>query len=339
MGDKMISVIIPVYNGEKYIPALIENLKAQNASKSSLELVFVDDGSKDGSLELLNFYKECDEFTVSVYSQQNAGVSAARNLGIKHAKGDYITFLDVDDFVTNDYYDLFANAVSKENFDILVFSSIRVRGAEKPELSGDYTEPQTISNNDMLCKMLGNPTKYGACNLLYKRDFVSNNALSFSVGFKYYEDYDFIYRAFALANGILITEKPIYFYMMREGSAMQRFTKDRLDCISLMENLKQWFKDAAPEFYPIFSKWGASRIYWSIFWQAALAFNYKDFKKFANILNAKEKLSQLYDYPDKRVKLSSRLYGFGEMFYYLGVRLIGASHSKVEKADISNFFD
>ena len=333
----MISIIIPVYNGEKYIPELINNLKAQKASSNTLELVFVDDGSIDKSLEILNSYRESEEFTLSVYSQENSGVSAARNLGIKYAKGDYITFLDVDDFVTDDYYATLNGTAAKGDSDVFVFSSVRVRGTQKPELSGDYPAPEKISNHDMLCKMVGNPTEYGACNLLYKSEFVQKNSLSFAVGFKYYEDYHFIYRAFALADGILITEKPIYFYMMREGSAMQRFTRDRLICIKLMEEINDWFKTAAPDFYPIFSKWGVNRIYWSVLWQAALAFGYGDFKKFAAMTDAGDKLSMLYDYPDKRVKISSRLFGMGKPLYYLAVNILGFSHSRVEKADIKSF--
>lgn len=333
----MISIVIPVYNGEKYIPELIENLKAQNASRDTLELVFVDDGSADRSLEVLNSYKASSEFSVSVYSQDNSGVSAARNLGIKYAKGEYITFLDVDDFVTDDYFTTINSAAGKGDFDVFVFSSIRVRGSERPEITDDYSAPRKISNDDMLCKMVSNPTQYGVYNLLCKSEFIKNNSLSYAVGFKYYEDYDFIYRAFALADGILMTEKPLYFYMMREGSAMQRFTKDRLVCIKLMEELEAWLESAAPTFYPTFKKWGINRIYWSILWQASLAFGYGDFKKFADMIGAENKLSKLNDYPDKKVKLSSRLFGIGKPLYYLAANILGFSHSKVEKADINSF--
>ena len=337
--NKMISIIIPVYNGEKFIPNLIENLKAQKASRDSLELVFVDDGSADSSLEVLNSYSECEEFSVSVYSQENSGVSAARNLGMKYAKGDYITFLDVDDFVTADYYETLNNAAEKGDFDVFVFSSVRVRGSEIPQIVGDYPPHNKTSNYDMLCKMVSNPTQYGVYNLLCKSEFIKNNSLSYAVGFKYYEDYDFIYRAFALANGILMTEKPLYFYMMREGSAMQRFTGDRLICIKLMEKLEAWLKGTAVEFYPIFKKWGVNRIYWSVLWQASLAFGYGDFKKFADMVCAEDKLSELYDYPDKKVRLSSRLFGIGKPLYYLAANILGFSHSKVEKAEISSFED
>ena len=333
----MISIVIPVYNGEKYIPELIENLKAQKASRDTLELVFVDDGSADRSLEVLNSYKASAEFSVSVYSQDNSGVSAARNLGIKYAKGEFITFLDVDDFVTEDYFTTINNAAEKDDFDVFVFSSIRVRGSERPEITADYSAPEKISNDDMLCKMVSNPTKYGVYNLLCKSEFIKNNSLSYAVGFKYYEDYDFIYRAFALADGILMTEKPLYFYMMREGSAMQRFTEDRLICVKLMEKLEAWLKDTDVEFYPIFKKWGVNRIYWSVLWQASLAFGYGDFKKFADMVGAEDKLSELYDYPDKKVRLSSRLFGIGKPLYYLAANILGFSHSKVEKADINSF--
>ena len=335
----MISIIIPVYNGERYIPELIKNFKAQQASREALELVFVDDGSTDGSLELLNTYADSREFSLSVYSQPNSGVSTARNLGLEKAKGDFITFADVDDFVTEDYFKLLDGTARKSEFDAFVFSNIRVRGSELPHVSAGYSAPSKISNTDMLLKLLSNPTRYGVYNVLYKRKFLLRNFLKFAVGFKYYEDYDFLYRTFALAKGILITQKPIYLYMLREGSAMQRFTRDRIICIKLIEELGNWLETAAPDFYPTFAKWGVSRIYWSVLWQAALAFGYRDFKKFEAVIGAGDKLSGLYDYPDKRIRLSSWLFEIGKPLYYLAVNLLVASHSRVEKADIKSFED
>ena len=91
-----ISVIIPVYNAEKYLDKCLESL--ENQTLEGIEIVCVNDGSKDNSLEVLNRHAEKDK-RIKVINQKNAGVSAARNKGIRTARGKYITFVDADDFI------------------------------------------------------------------------------------------------------------------------------------------------------------------------------------------------------------------------------------------------
>lgn len=335
----MISVIIPVYNGERYINDLINNFERQDInSKDDLELVFIDDGSTDKTLEILNKRKNHGMFNISVFSQENLGVSSARNLGIKKAKGDFITFVDVDDTVTDDYFKTLTHYIETEIFDVLVFNSTRIKESDNLlNNDGQALICNHISKNDMLFRMIQNPTKLGVYNLLLKKDFIYTNDLIFPQGYKYYEDYDFLYRAFALSSKIQITEKSLYFYILQENSAMQRFTKDRLTCLELMRNLISFFEKEAPEFSNTFKKWGVSRIYWSILWQSVLAIdNYRDFKVFAEKTNAKGHLKNLSDFPDRKVKISSKVYLISSIAYYFSVKTTGKAHSKVEKVDIKD---
>ena len=333
----MISVIIPVYNGEKYINGLIDNFRAQGADRQSLELVFVDDGSTDGSREILERLADEQHFTLSVYSKENGGVSEARNYGIERAKGEYITFADVDDFVTADHFETLKNAAEENDFDVFMFGSVRVRDESKKVPKSDSSQPYEAEKISVLNRMVNDPTKYGVYNLLLKKSFIQKNGLKFPAGFKYYEDYDFIYRALGSAEKILFTEKPLYYYMLREGSAMQRFVPDRLYCISLMDKLCDWFKTAVPEFYPVFSKWGANRIYWSVLWQAALAFNYSFFKYFAENTAAAKRLKPLCGCNNKKVALSARLYLVSKPLYYVAARLAARGRSRLSSANADDF--
>ncbi len=334
----MISIIIPVYNGEEYIENLINNFNSQVIRDyNDLELIFVDDGSTDKTLEILNKYKENKMFKISIFSQENGGVSSARNLGIKNAKGDYITFVDVDDAVTKDYVETLQNHINSKKFDVFVFASMRIKEGEiSLNSKQDKVNCNYICQKDMLIKMLKNPTKFGVYNLLLKKDFVNSSGLNFALGYKYYEDYDFIYRTFALAENIIITEKPLYFYILRENSAMQKFTKDRIDCIELLEELALWFKTTVPDFYNAFNNWGVPRIYWSVLWQSVLALdNYQDFKTFSKKINAKIRLKTLMTFPDKKVKYSTKVFMNCPWAYYFGVKFLGKANSKVEKVDIN----
>lgn len=335
----MISVIIPVYNGGKYIDGLFRNLRAQQETAEHFELVFIDDGSKDDSFARLAAAEDGANFTVAAYRQENAGVSAARNAGIRYAKGEYITFADVDDFVTADYFATLEKAVRAHDFDVLMFNSLRVHDGDAPHLETDDAVFCPMTKDDMLQKVLYNPTAFGVVNLLLRREFVKKQALLFAEGYKYYEDYDFIYRTLATAEKLLFTDKILYFYILREGSAMQRFTADRLTCLVLMQRLEAWFPDVAPSFAPYFSKWGTNRIFWSILWQAALAFSRKDFTRFAAKTDAMAHLLPLCDCPNKKVRLSARLYRFSPALYYMAVRLMGRGHSKVQPAVFADFED
>lgn len=333
----MISIIIPVYNGEKYIDGLFKNLENQQKTHETFELVFVDDGSNDGSFARLCAAGDGENFTVAAYRQENAGVSAARNAGIHYAKGEYITFADVDDFVTADYFTTLEKAVKTHDFDVLMFNSLRVTDAELPALEKTDAVFLPTEKDKMLQKMLYNPTAFGVYNLLLRRDFLKKEKLLFPEGYKYYEDYDFIYRALGTAEKLLFTDKVLHYYVLREGSAMQRFTPDRLTCLALMRRLETFFADAAPSFAPLFAKWGTNRIFWSILWQAALAFSRKDFNRFAAKADAKAHLLPLCDCPNKKVRLSARLYRLSPALYYAAVRLMGRGHSKVQPAVFADF--
>lgn len=334
----MISIIIPVYNGEKYVENLINNFKCQAVKDyNDLELVFIDDGSIDKTVDILNKHTENKMFKISVFSQENKGVSCARNLGIEKAKGDFITFVDVDDLVTKDYFKSLKNCIDSKEFDVFVFTSTRLK---EENFKLNNTQEDMVVNHifkeDMLLKMLENPTKFGVYNLLIKKDFINKNNLKFALGYKYYEDYDFIYRAFALAKHIVITDKPLYYYILRENSAMQKFTKDRIDCIKLMEDLAVWLEMIVPDFYYIFKKWGVPRIYWSILWQSVLALNnYQDFMTFSQKINANDKIKTLMNFPDKKVRYSTKIFLNYPRAYYFGVNILGRKNSKIEKVDIS----
>lgn len=117
--DILISVIIPVYNAEKYLKTCLDSII--NQTYKNIEIVCVDDGSTDHSLELLRLYEKKDT-RIKVYTQKNAGPSAARNRALEVVKGDYISFVDADDFLQENAYEILAEcAVQKEKWDLIIF--------------------------------------------------------------------------------------------------------------------------------------------------------------------------------------------------------------------------
>lgn len=123
MNNPIISIIVPVYNVEKYIDKCINSILHQ--TYTNIELLLIDDGSPDKSGIICDAYAQQD-CRVQVFHEQNAGVSAARNIGINNAKGEFITFVDSDDWLELDCIERSLNIVNKNNLDLLQFSSKRV---------------------------------------------------------------------------------------------------------------------------------------------------------------------------------------------------------------------
>ena len=134
-----ISVIIPIYNAENYVGRCIESVQAQ--TYNNWQMILVDDGSKDKSLEICQKYADVDD-RISVIHQENAGPGIARNTGIAKASGNYVVFIDSDDYIEKDYFQLLA----KHNEDVVF---INVRNVDK---DGHVLKEEYMSKNKKLSK-------------------------------------------------------------------------------------------------------------------------------------------------------------------------------------------
>lgn len=326
----LLSIIVPVFNGSAYLDELFACLQRQLSKET--ELVFVDDGSRDDSYDKLLARRSRAAFPVTVCRQENRGVSAARNRGMELAKGEYLTFVDVDDAVTEDYIAVLS-AYARQGMDVLVFDSQRVRAGETLPPPKTTPEPSHRTKEEMLTEFLFDPTRFGVCNLLVRKRFLQAHGIRFSEGDKYYEDYDFLLQLFARAEEIYRLDRALYGYVLRPGSAMGRFNADRINCLKLIRRQEDRLGEYAPGFAPVFRQWGVARLYWSVLWQAALALgNYRQFSEFAQVTHGKSHLSRLKGYPDWLVRLSSRVFLCCGPGYYLTVRLVGRTKSRVSPA-------
>lgn len=328
--NKNISVIIPVYNGGKYLMTLIDQFKKQ--SVQDFELIFIDDGSTDNTLALLNQINET--MRIKIYHQNNQGVSAARNKGMELVDTEFFTFADVDDIIPKNYIESIIKFTA-HNYDVVYFKLQPIESKETNEYVDDtYCEPRKISNEEALEKFLFNPTALGVYNLAIKTEFRNKYNLRFSVGYAYYEDYDFILQTFAQANEIGESDQVLYYYLQNDNSAMRIFNAERINCLELMYKRGEWLKTKTPSFSKQFSQWFVSRLYWSVLWQACASLEtYSDFSEFAKLTSAKEHISKLKDYPNKQIKTSSFVFLHFPKLYWIIVR----SASKNKHIQKSNF--
>lgn len=241
-----VSIIIPIYNAEEYLEKCVESVL--NQTEKDIEVILVDDGSKDNSLKICRSYSERDK-RVRVIHQENAGVSAARNKGIKIASGKYIGFVDSDDWIEPDMYKTLLEKADKTLADIVMCDLLTVYSTGKTQedtitqLPGSLILEKSDFTPSLLLEMAGS-----ACRCIYKNDRHSNELrrypLEFQLGVKFSEDRIFNLYAFGQANKIYYLKKSHYNRFMNVKSAVHRFHIDYFDaCKTSMSGIKKALQD------------------------------------------------------------------------------------------------
>lgn len=237
----LLSVIVPVYNGGSYLNACLESLSCQ--TYSSLEFIIVNDGSTDGSQKVIEHFCERDS-RFRLISQANAGVSTARNHGIDAAKGDWISFIDCDDWIEPNTYSDLMEQICTNQADAAMFS-----------YSVDYVgqQPQEHRFKKDVCGVIGNEQ---AMELIYRvAPFSVTKVYSRAIigDTRYHidifrgEDTIFAIEAIKNAQRIVCTDTPYYHYVQSEGSA----ARGKITARQLTGSVAlKWMLDFADEFYP-----------------------------------------------------------------------------------------
>ena len=214
----MISVIIPIYNAEKYLPRTIKCL--QNQIYSYFEVLLLDDGSVDSSGEICKKVVETDHRFIYHY-QENGGVSAARNNGLKLSKGEYITFIDADDEIPENYLSELYEILVENNCQMSVCDVAVYKNGK--ELNRFTSEKERLTSKTALNYILTRKNiNSGPYAKLFRREILEK--IEFP-SLKAYEDILFVVKAVEKCVSVAITNKTEYKYIQNEGSAMSTFMK------------------------------------------------------------------------------------------------------------------
>lgn len=202
--SKLLTVIVPVYNVEKYLDTCIKSII--NQTYSNLEIILVDDGSKDDSGRICDKYAEKDK-RIKVIHKENEGLSEARNLGIKLSKGDYITFVDSDDYIDERMYEILIHDLEYYDVDIATCDYLRVEDySKKAEISN---EVNIYDKKEALCKLLKNEEyKDYAWNKVYKKKLFKD--IWYPKG-RVQEDVAVTYKLIINGNNISYNKSKLYF--------------------------------------------------------------------------------------------------------------------------------
>lgn len=190
-----LSFIVPVYNTEKYIAECLNSLLEQDISADEYEIICVNDGSKDGSLNILNSYASTRS-NINIIDQQNSGVSVARNTGLEQAKGDYIWFIDSDDLIEKNCLSELQKIASTKQYDRIVIGNRLFKNID--DLKSDNLKINSSWKDSVVWRNI------------FRRDFLNSNNLRYCPGLVFGEDALFLFECFRCKPEILDTELLIY---------------------------------------------------------------------------------------------------------------------------------
>ncbi len=236
----MISVIIPIFNMEKYLRRCVESVRKQ--TYTNIEIILVDDGSTDRSLLICEKYTQIDA-RIRVIHQKNQGPSAAKNAGIDACKGYAILFVDSDDFIREDACEVLMGDMMNNQADLCICDVISGHGSTFPYHDDLDVDPNPdVYDGEKRFTNLFNENKnlsVMVCNRLFKRSIFDD--IRYPEG-KFHEDEYVAHHIFDKAQRITIRKTALYYYYKRPGSTMQSpFSLQRLDCVGALEDRIRFF--------------------------------------------------------------------------------------------------
>ena len=227
---KKVSVIVPVYNVEKYLIKSVDSLV--NQTLEDIEIIVVNDGSTDNSKKIIETYKKKYPNKIKYLEKPNGGLSDARNFGMPHATGEYIAFLDSDDYVELNTYEKMYNKAKEENADMVECDFIW----EYPNKRKIDTGIIYNGKKEMLTY-----ARVVAWNKLIKRALLEKNKIEFPKGLRY-EDVEFFYKMIPYYNKVSFVKEPLIHYIQRESSISKVQNERTKEIFEVLNNVIEYYK-------------------------------------------------------------------------------------------------
>lgn len=244
--EKRVSIIVPIYKVPDYLERCVYSLTAQ--THKDLEILLVDDGSPDECPGICDRLAKEDS-RIRVIHKENGGLSSARNAGIAQATGDYLAFVDSDDFVTKTYIEDLLSACESSGVKLAACGYVEYYSEEKQIIhcgSNSYVTTGEAAVKDIFT--MKNDIHVVAWNKLYAKELFTGNQILYPQGMLH-EDVFTTYRFCAAAEKVAYINKPNYYYVQRQGSIIgQSFNPKRLQLLDAVESIKPFVAENAPTF-------------------------------------------------------------------------------------------
>lgn len=237
MKNKKISFIVPVYKVEEYLERCIESIL--NQKNIQFEIILVNDGSPDNSQKIIDRYAKKDKRIISI-KKENEGVSIARNTGLDAATGDYILFIDSDDYIEEDYAEYFVNLLEKDHADMAMSLNYFDDCNNLPPSSDKY---DLLSGEQATIDLYLEKTGVAVWNKIYRKEFLDKNNIRFNPEFWFAEGMTFNIECFQHSKEIAVGMKKVYHQTYNPNSAVRKFNIDSWYCgMKAMEYQKSLWK-------------------------------------------------------------------------------------------------
>ena len=245
-NEILISVVVPIYNVEKYLDRCIKSII--NQTYENLEIILVDDGSQDKSGEICDLWKLKDN-RIKVIHKKNGVLSDARNTGMDLSTGQYISFIDSDDWINEKFYEILINSMDKYNADIVACAVKKVY-MEKTILNNENilseNRTYTFNTENALENLIDeNILTQTVWNKLYKRECIKDVIFEFG---KIHEDEFWTYQVIGNAKKVVYIDEELYYYLQRSGSIMGKpFSLSRIDALEARYRRLNYMKIKFPK--------------------------------------------------------------------------------------------
>jgi glycosyltransferase involved in cell wall biosynthesis len=242
---QLVSVVIPLYNAEKYIKETIQSILNQTYKK--LEIIVVDDGSKDGSATLVKQLQEQYPTSIRYIYQQNQGVSAARNNGIEHAIGEYVAFLDSDDLWHETKIEKQMQSIRATNMDACYCGYINFyeeTGAKEKHVT-------TFKQGDITDAFLTHQVLAQTSTWVIKRSILMDHHIRFTPGCSWGEDLEFFFKVMTVTNVCYVDDYLIYYRILSEGNLSSKYKDYMLKTskeIEVFSRMRDWIFTKSQDF-------------------------------------------------------------------------------------------
>lgn len=308
MDNIKVSIIVPVYNSEEYIGRTLDSIINQDFN--SFELIVIDDGSTDGSLEIINKKLSKSTITHKIIHQENSGVSNARNRGIEESSGEYLVFVDSDDYITGNHLSELYNGGT--DFSMVQF--IKKEG-NKSSVSHQFSK-RLMECEDFIKMELKMQMPFNFWQLMYNASIIKDNGIRFNPDYIYGEDIEFALKALSFGKEIAISNEITYYYIQHEGSAIKTSDYRRFEVVDIFENLAEFYEGQGKK--DIAGLITTSRIPKAIFGNMNYFFyNDYDFEEVLSKMKELDLLTKLSKFEgDSKFKYKIKLFLLNPKLYY-----------------------
>ena len=247
-NKSLVSIVVPVYNGDRYLQECVDSILAQTYKNT--EIILVDDGSTDLSSKICDDYAKNNDRVKAIH-QKNGGVSSARNTGIDYASGEFITFIDADDTINRDYIEYLHEDMIKHSTTTVTTTAMDVVTSYMKKALDDVVQDADIlvlSVEDTM-RELYRGTLEGTRNgvQMFSLKMLNDNKIRYNKIMAVGEDFDFFARAIMVSNKVVVDKRKMYFYRSNPASVMlQDFNRKHFEAIKNVENIGRMVEERIP---------------------------------------------------------------------------------------------